>query len=456
MNRRIAWVSPLPPEPSGIADYSVEILAELRHQIEPELFCGQPAEVPHTLTGLTARSYAELPSVHAARPYDAIIYHIGNNARYHSEIYRAALRVPGIIVLHEYMLHDLLRGTCGRDGFVEAMAYCYGASGRAAAQRLLGGEQLPGKWAFPLFEQVVDASVAVIVHSDATRRRVLRSRPSARIFRVPFPLALGDMPSAAGAELDQLRRQLGLNGAGLVVASFGVVNRAKRIDIVLQAFQQLRRTRPEAQYVLAGEISPEYAEVQDLLAGPLGEGVLVAGRLPLTTMMGFMSVVDVAVNLRYPHGGETSGTCVRLLGLGRSVIVSTGGWFSDIPEGCCAHLAPGPREVEELGAMLEALGSDDGLRMDMGAAAARWARREHDLRRVVEAYDNVAAQCQTSGALPARDLPPVPEFDGHADTGLMLDVIDAAARLGISDDDTLLLPDLAEMLVEVGVPRDSA
>ena len=61
---RVAWLSPLPPEASGIADYSAEVLGGLRHRFEIELFCGQPASSPEVLGGMPVRGYAQFLDEH--------------------------------------------------------------------------------------------------------------------------------------------------------------------------------------------------------------------------------------------------------------------------------------------------------------------------------------------------------------------------------------------------------
>src|SRR5262249_28784940 len=160
----------------------------------------------------------------------------------------------------------------------------------------------------------------------------------------------------------------------LVFASFGHVTPPKRFDVTLRAFAKLRARHPNAMYVIAGEVSPHYQQVREMLAGPLGQGVIVTGRVELTRMFGLMDLADIAINLRHPVGGETSGTCVRLLGMGKPVVVSAAGWFAEIPEGCCARVASDRFEDDELIAVAGALAADPALRRDMGTAAARWVR----------------------------------------------------------------------------------
>jgi glycosyltransferase involved in cell wall biosynthesis len=450
--RRIAYLSPLPPEASGIADYSVELLAGLTQQVEVDLFSAGTAHLPSTLAGLTARTYAKFPDAHARQPYDAVVYHLGNNADFHTEIYRLALRIPGIVVLHEYMLHHLLRGMSSAREYVEAMRYSYGQAGAGIARRLLESDHPAESWTYPLFEPVVDASLGVIVHSDATRRRILRSRPNARVAVVPLHLSLDGLPAVTDDSRRALRRDLGISDAGLVVASFGHISPAKRVDVALRAFARFRRDHPDSVYVLAGELSWAYTRIRELLDGELGERVVLTGRLPFPRLLEFMDLADVAINLRYPAGGETSATCIRLLGLGTPVIVSTGDCFADIPDGCCARVEPGRFEEAELVALLEALSADPHLRRDMSTAASRWANVRHHLDRSVARYrdfiESTIAEAPSAGAAVA---PLAAYARADVTTKLLADVAEAAADVGIRENDRQVLPALAEAFVDAGL-----
>ena len=94
-------------------------------------------------------------------------------------------RFPGVVVLHEAMLHHLVRGmTLSRgdlEGYVEEMRYAYGRTGQALARRSLDTGIPLDVWSYPLFERAVDSSLALIVHNDFTRQRVLASRPLTRM-----------------------------------------------------------------------------------------------------------------------------------------------------------------------------------------------------------------------------------------------------------------------------------
>ena len=101
------------------------------------------------------------------------------------------------------------------------------------------------------------------------------------------------------------------------------------------------------------------------------------GHTELDEFLRYMQVADVAVNLRYPTSGETSGTLIRLLGLGKPVIVSNLGAFAEIPDGACAKVDLDEFEEDLLFEYLRRLAADEGLRRQMGENARRFVAPPH-------------------------------------------------------------------------------
>src|SRR5262249_29601205 len=149
---KVAYYSPLPPSRSGIADYSALLVPELRERVE-EVVLTRPGK--------------RLPDA------DVSLYHIGNDPDAHGWILDALRRRPGIVVLHEFVLHHLIAGTTlGRgdaQGYFDAMERELGVIGRLLALGV-ADNLLPLLWEtqperFPLAGTVLDLADGVIVHS---------------------------------------------------------------------------------------------------------------------------------------------------------------------------------------------------------------------------------------------------------------------------------------------------
>ena len=109
------------------------------------------------------------------------------------------------------------------------------------------------------------------------------------------------------------------------------------------------------------------------------DGVTITGRLEIDRFLLYMRACDVAVNLRHPTAGETSGTVIRLLGLGKPLIVNETGSFAEIPDDCCAKVPLDDTEEDLLVAYLLALARDEPLRLRMGENARRHMAFHHGL-----------------------------------------------------------------------------
>lgn len=452
---RVAYFSPLPPMRSGIADYSAELLPHLAAHWDVELFVDDGFRVEESLASrFPVRGHRAFPALWEAGRFDAVVYQVGNNADYHARIYEMLLRFPGIVVLHEPMLHHLVRGmTLARNdtaGYVEAMRYAYGKTGQAMARRSLDTGIPLDVWSYPLFERVVDASLGLIVHNETTAERVRASRPLARIARVPHHLSVPDPPDAD--RLAEIRRSLGIPPEAFVVASFGFITPAKRIEVSLRAFARLRRAVPDAVYLLVGEVSPHY-DLAGLLKPEVSPGVVVVGRTEIDRFLLYMSAVDVAVNLRYPSAGETSGTLIRLLGLGKPVIVSNTGSFAEIPDDCCAKVDLDETEEELLAAYLLRLAKDADLRQRMGGNARRHMLAHHTLEGSANGY---AAFVQEAVSAP-RPQPVVPPLAAYPPSDvfseLVADVAGQVVDLGVGEAEEDLLREIAAILVDLNLDR---
>jgi len=384
----------------------------------------------------------------ASGALDVVLYHLGNNVDYHAGIRRAALETPGVAVIHDVVLHHLVLGATLHRGdaaaYVDELRYCCGRTGEAAGLRAVDPGVPVDPWAFPLFERLVDRSLAVLVHNAFSRDRILASRPTARVEVVPHHLSLaGAVPKA------EARQRLGIPGDAVVLSSFGFITGAKLPFAVVEAFARVRREMPQARLVLAGEISP-YFDFYSGLDRALLEGVTVTGRLGIEEFLCHMSACDVAVNLRWPTAGETSGTLIRLLGMGKPIVVTNAGAFAEVPDDCCAKVDHDATESAHLVALLSRLARDSDLRRRMGENAARYAGEVHAIERSAAAYAGLLREVVDRRPQPFRALPPLLRaVPGDVRSAVLERVSAGLVDLGIAESDEEVLLAVAGRAAEV-------
>ena len=411
----VAYFSPLPPERTGIADYSALLLPALRDRIE---------------VNVVRRGTRRPP-----RGTDVALYHIGNNPEAHGWIIEALRRHRGIVVLHDLVLHHLVAGlTLGRgdsDGYLDAMERDAGVVGRLIAHGVIDGllppvlESRPHE--FPLATAVLDHAEGVIAHSRYVEERVRQAGFIGPVWRVPHPA--WPVPDAEPLPLPRK--------ASVVIGCFGNLNPSKRAPQLLRAFAELRKRHSDALLVLAGGVASRYEfELHASESGlRLGESVVHLGFLEERDIWHLLAACDILVSLRWPTMGETSGSAIRTLAAGRPLVVSDVGWFSELPDAVAAKVPVDIQEVETLAAFLDALVSDPMLRTRMGSAAREHVQLNHDLDRVADSY--VAAIEEGAGSAVVRD-------------DVIVELAQAAYEIGY-DSSSAQLSDVAARLHEVGI-----
>jgi glycosyltransferase involved in cell wall biosynthesis len=313
-------------------------------------------------------------------PADVDVYEIGNSPA-HGYVYRAALARPGVAVLHEWVLHDLvLHETAGRadpTAYVREMRRSHGEGGAFVARQVLqglGGEILPAL--FAVNDRLLESSLAVVCTTASSARRAARRLPGRPVLHLPLHVVA---PAAEGADRAAARRALGLAADAWVVTAPGLATRSKRLDVAIRAVARVRRDHPKTRLVVAGP-RDEALPLEDWAADAgLGDGLLVTGRLAMAELERHLAAADLVLALRFPDRGEMSAALLRALAAGRPALVTAGTPAArEFPEGIVVPVDPGPREEAELAAWIDALARRPALCAAIGRQAAALVRERHD------------------------------------------------------------------------------
>jgi len=114
--------------------------------------------------------------------------------------------------------------------------------------------------------------------------------------------------------------------------------------------------------------------------------VRVLGFAPIDDFTGYMAACDIVLNLRYPTVGESSGSLLRALGLGKAVLVSGIGAFREFPDDVCLKVPVGAGEEDLIFEYLNLLASRPDVARALGERAARYVREECNWDRVACLY----------------------------------------------------------------------
>ena len=285
---KLSVFTPLPPAPTGIADYAELLLRGLAgaSDWEVETYCP---------SGAAPQPFPILP-LEAAGTTGLAMYHVGNS-EHHDFLYPFLFRRAGVLVLHDLVLHPArlnaylqspevraYRADIGnRDkramAFAQLEAYrdevgeAYPDEGEAVAEiaiRMGGGRLL---YAYPLYEHLVRRSLLTLVHGRAARDEIMERCPGANVRRVRMGIPLPESTSR-----DEARQRLGL-GDDLLLGSFGLVTPEKRIGMALRALARLRAGGVEARYVVVGGTLGHYDARAEAETLGVADAVHFAGRV---------------------------------------------------------------------------------------------------------------------------------------------------------------------------------
>jgi glycosyltransferase involved in cell wall biosynthesis len=355
----VGFYSPLPPARTGVADYASALLAEMRRHGTVEV---------------------------APERCEIALYHTGNNGL-HAEIYRRALARPGVVVLHDAVLHHFLLGQLTESGYLDEFVYNYGEWNRGLARELWRGRAAAGAdgryFSYPLLRRIAERSLAVVVHNPAAAAAVLQHAPAARVVEIPH-LFQEPEPAREG-EAMRRRQQWGVDPAAFLFGVFGYLRESKRLVSVLETFVKLHRENARTALLVAGQFVS--TDLERAVAPMIPEaGVVRLPHLPEREFWLAARAVDACINLRYPPAGETSGIGIRLMGIGKPVLVTEGPECGRFPEDACLRIAAGAAERDSLMQHMVLLTSMSGVAGAIGQRGAEHVRAHHRVDQVGGQY----------------------------------------------------------------------
>jgi glycosyltransferase involved in cell wall biosynthesis len=373
---RLAFVSPLPPERTGIADYAAQLLPALMDHFDITLVVQQASvDLPPALSALPIRDAAWLRA-HAGE-VDQILYQIGNS-EFHSHMFALLRDFPGVVVLHDFFLANVMAYRQMRNdppgAWTGALFQSHGYPALRAYQAA------PNRTAlfkvYPCNLAVLEQASAVIHHSShaATLARSWYGKDATRTWHsVPLPRAAPPTLDRAAA-----RTALGIADDVFLVCSFGYIMPNKLGERLLAAWlaSSLHAGR-RCLLVLVGEVqdSPFGAQITRLVESAQGT-VKIAGWSDDTVYRQYLQAADLGVQLRTSAQGETSAAVLDCMNYGLATIVNANGSMADLPADTVLRL-PDTFDNAALTAALEQLYHDDTGRLDLGRRAARLLATEY-------------------------------------------------------------------------------
>lgn len=418
---RIALWTPLPPQKTGIADYVADLLPYLSEYWDVEIFIDEGVIPESTLKAhYKIFPYTMYPERAAMQPFDLHVYQMGNNY-YHWFIYQQALRVPGLVVLHDlslaYMLYDALAGReADLEMFLEELRYAEGEEAVAEFLQYFNLGDHQGVMHFfsshLMLRRLVERSYGLVTHLEFNATRLREQYPQAPFIHSMY-LAVKDPYTEVSTEnFVEWRTRVGLPPDALVVASFGFIQPTKQNDITIKAFARLAQEVPHARLVFVGQLNPAggYDEYLHSLVKELGisDRVTFTGYVSRQEMLHYLLACDVVVNLRYPSFGEMSASLARAIAAGKPVLITDLPEWQFLPETFSWRVPPEENAVEVLAQHLLHLAHEETLRREMGRAARSYYETYGTPEKAAEVLNHLVHEV-IAQVVPHLDLRPLDE-----------------------------------------------
>src|SRR3954469_8213906 len=463
---RLAWFSPMPPIPSGVAAVSGQLVRELgrRHAIDVYVHANHPRESLSTLESLeSVRVYSAHDFVwrHRAEPYDLTVYQVGNSS-HHDYVWPYLFRYPGLTVLHLFHVHHARAAALLRTGRPQAFRAEFAANHPDVpadlAELAIAGFDNHLYYNWPMSRLIVEASRLTAVHSAPLASQLQEQLTGSSITTIR--LAHGERLDAEhiARARARVRRSYGIGSDAedaLLFGVFGGLTPDKRIPQVLDALCAIAPYAPSAHLLLAGAPTRHYDVAADAAQRRLENRVTITGYLPTeAALTECIAACDISLNLRWPTAREMSGPWLRALAAARPTITVDLAHLVDVPsvdprtwkvnsvatgdrrwaagsERQNGESSPAKRqsatanrdadpvtvaidildEDHSLRLAMRRLATDRSLRNSLGEAGQRYWEREHSMPRMVDDYERVLAEA-AAVPVPKVSLPPHLVNDG--------------------------------------------
>ena len=245
----VAVLSPMPPDRSGVADYTAACCSGLGDLVDVHVFT--QTKSPTAQAGVkTIRPLTAVP--HLVQGFDRLVSVVGNS-HFHKAIFDHLLDYGGACLAHDARMIGFYQALLGRQQTLETASKEMGRPVTdAEIDTWLGDE---GKLETLFLSDIASAASPMIVHSPVTVELCKKHygvRPAYLPFSIYRPWSDKDLSEAAR---QQSRARLGIGNGDILIATFGFVHATKAPAECIWALYSLRRWGIPAKLHFVGDLS---------------------------------------------------------------------------------------------------------------------------------------------------------------------------------------------------------
>jgi len=378
MKKKLLYASPFKPLRSGISDYSEVLIYGLGEFFDITLLIDNyKLENKKLYEDFGVLVYKE-NKINLSF-YDYIIYNVGNNPHYHSYIYECALKWPGMIILHDFVLYYLtIAFYRNKETFYSKVYEMEGAAGINLLKKSIkeGKDLLECKELAPLLplnKELINSNNLIMTHSFYTYDKIAKiTDKKERLRKINLVELIDDhfAPIAKNLLMNKYR----IPDNCLLLSSFGSVAHTKLNHIICEIVDEINSSSDrKICYVMVGD--GNYVDHK------LNDYIIKTGYIDLLEFNSFICHSDLIINMRYPSMGETSASLIRILGLGKPCLVSNDAWFAELPDDLVIKINI-DKVRDDLMERIIYLLDNPGKLFDISAKTRNYINANHSLKQI--------------------------------------------------------------------------
>lgn len=382
--RKLAYFSPIPPQRSGISDYSKELLPYLNEHYEIILIVDD--DVCENIFDDIEFEKRDLNWFEQnAHTFERILFHIGNNP-FHTHMLELLRKHSGVVMLHDFFLSGMYayeEMVARNDRFwKDALLYSHGYM--ALQQRCSQDGEEVAKQKYPVNLQVLQNAKGMLFHSNYSDELITKwygNSKDALNFKIPF---LKNKPRAYNKNF--LRKNMGYTENDFIVCSFGFLDTTKLNHQLIEAWQQSKLSSLKCcKLIFVGENHGGDYGMQINQAIAKSKNITITGWSESQTYSDYLKIADVGVQLRTLSRGETSAAIHDCMAYGLATIVNANGSFKDMSKDS-VYMLEDEFELDALVQALEKLYDDNDFRSKLTCNALQTIKENHSPKKCAKMY----------------------------------------------------------------------
>lgn len=377
---KLAYVSPLPPEHTGIADYSAELLPSLHKYYDIDVVVEQEMISDKWINDNCniLNSSSLLKNI---KNYDRVIYHFGNS-HFHQHMFKLIKQIPGVVVLHDFFLSGILYYASNKEStcfnFQDELNYSHGSI-------KIKNNEYDLIMKYPCNKRVLDESTGIIVHSEYSKElsnKWYGEQYSKKLTTIPLLRVLSNL------DKNKCRNDLDFKESDVLICSFGIIDKTKQNHRLLDAWLQSSLSKNKnCKLIFVGEyLDKDYGK---LLLNKINEkssgNIIITGRTNNEVYKKYLSSADIGVQLRTSSRGETSAAILDCMNYEIASIVNANGSMACLDKKS-VHMLSDEFTDDELVLALEKLFNDKKYRKNLGLSARKVIENSHSPKKCANQY----------------------------------------------------------------------